>query len=108
MVARRALLVVVAVALFAGCSRTDEPSQGAAGPAEPRAVAVRTIARRPVPQILESVGTVRARKQSVLSSKIVAAVVAVHVRQRARAGKRTMSASWPVVQVELREMGVPP
>ncbi|MBI2202777.1 MAG: biotin/lipoyl-binding protein [Candidatus Rokubacteria bacterium] len=88
MVARRALLVVAAVALFAGCSRTDEPLQGAAAPAEPLAVSVKTIARRPVPRILESMGTVRARRQSVLSSKIVAAVVAVHVveGQRVRAG----------------------
>lgn len=88
MVPRRALLVVAAVALFAGCSRTDEPLQGAAAPAEPLAVSVKTIARRPVPQILESMGTVRARRQSVLSSKIVAAVVAVHVveGQRVRAG----------------------
>ncbi len=88
MVVRRALLVIAAVAFLAGCWRTDEPSQGSAAPVQPVAVAVTTVARRPVPRVLEPVGTVRARKQSVLSSRIVAAVVAVHVveGQRVRAG----------------------
>ncbi|MDR7455484.1 MAG: efflux RND transporter periplasmic adaptor subunit, partial [Armatimonadota bacterium] len=50
-------------------------------------VRVERIGRQPLAESIEPVGTVRARKQTVLSSRIVATVVAVHVveGQRVRA-----------------------
>jgi multidrug efflux pump subunit AcrA (membrane-fusion protein) len=101
---RHAWLATVMLLALLGCSRTEAPAPGPAEPAKAVAVAVRTIARRAVPQTLEPVGTVRARKQGVLSSKLVAAVVAVHVveGQRIRAGDLLVTLDNRDVQAQLR------
>jgi multidrug efflux pump subunit AcrA (membrane-fusion protein) len=64
-----------------GCERHDAAPGARATAAAPVAVGVETATPTVVPEALEAVGTVRSWKQSVLSSKIVAAVVAVHVRE---------------------------
>lgn len=82
-----AALLGVSVAV-AGCSEPKEPPR--AGPERPAVTGVRVerIGRQPLAESVEPVGTVRARRQTVLSSRIVATVVAVHVveGQRVRAG----------------------
>ncbi len=85
--ARRLLPLLVAAALGAGCSRNAETP--AAPPVAAARVALETVEPRAVADTVEAVGTVRSRQQSVLSSRIVAAVVAVHVRegQTVRAGQ---------------------
>lgn len=52
-------------------------------------LAVEAARSQALPQVVEAVGTVKSRAQSVLSSRIVAAVVAVHAREgdRVRAGQ---------------------
>lgn len=82
-----AALVVVWVAV-AGCSEQEEPPR--AEPKRPPVTGIRVeqAGRQAVAEAIEPVGTVRTRKQTVLSSKVVATVVAVHVveGQQVRAG----------------------
>jgi multidrug efflux pump subunit AcrA (membrane-fusion protein) len=76
-----AAVLTAAVLLTTACGRHDPGPAAAAAAAPAVRVPVETVAPAGVPETVEAVGTVRSTKQSVLSSKIVAAVVAVHVRE---------------------------
>jgi RND family efflux transporter MFP subunit len=69
--------------LAASCSGTQGPAQdGAAGQAHELSIA--TVRSAPVQDFYEAVGTVRSHTTSVLSSRIVGSVVAVHVQEGER------------------------
>lgn len=76
---RGASAALLALALIA-CSR-EEPRPGAHAPAPAAPVAVRVapVARARTPLTVETVGTIQSRARSVVSSRIVATVVAVRV-----------------------------
>lgn len=80
-------VVLGGLLLVAGCGRHEDVP--AASVMTPRPAAIETVAPATIPDLVEAVGTVRSRAQSVLSSKIVAAVVTVHARegQRVEAGQ---------------------
>jgi membrane fusion protein, multidrug efflux system len=73
------LAAVVLATLGLGCSRTEEPPKAPLARPAPLPVRVEAVSRRVVARSIEPVGTVRARTQTVLSSRIVAVVTAVHV-----------------------------
>ncbi|MBI1736683.1 MAG: efflux RND transporter periplasmic adaptor subunit [Candidatus Rokubacteria bacterium] len=102
---RGAAAALIALATLAGCSRAErdvatKPPQAPA----PQVVRVDAATLRAVPLVVEPVGTVRARAQSVLSSRIVAAVVGVHVRegQRVRAGDLVVTLDDRDLSADLR------
>ncbi len=74
--------------LLAACSGSETPPARTA-PAAAARVAVERVTPASIADTIEAVGTVRSLAQSVLSSKIVAVVVAVHAREgdRVRAGQ---------------------
>jgi multidrug efflux system membrane fusion protein len=79
------------ILLGAGCTQTETPhtpvehhAQMVAGTPVVTDVDVTTLALQTIPETLEAIGTVRARTQSVLSSRLVAQVVAVHVTEGER------------------------
>jgi multidrug efflux pump subunit AcrA (membrane-fusion protein) len=74
------LLLVSALATGACSGREPAPEPEAARPLV-GGVKTQVIGPRAVPDALEAVGTVRSVRQSVLSSKLVAAVTAVRVRE---------------------------
>jgi multidrug efflux pump subunit AcrA (membrane-fusion protein) len=90
---RRAVLVVAVTALLlAGCRSEDEAPAGRGAPlreaAPPAAVSVEPVRIETLADSIEAVGTVQSRRHTVLSSKVLAAVVAVHRHEgdRVRAG----------------------
>lgn len=92
------LLLGMALLLW-GCSKTEEPARREAPRPVVRGVAVETVGRRAVPAFVEAPGTVRSRQRSLLSSKIVATVVAVRVRE----GER-VTAGQVVVELDDRDI----
>jgi multidrug efflux pump subunit AcrA (membrane-fusion protein) len=96
--ARRLLpLLVAAAGLAAGCRGHAEAP--AAPPEAAARVALETVEPRVLADTVEAVGTVRSRQQSVLSSRIVAAVVAVHVREG-----ETVRAGQVLVELDDRDV----
>lgn len=90
---RRPLVALVATALLlGGCSAQEDRPNARSEPrreaAPPSPVTVAPVRLETLADAIEAVGTVQSRKQTVLSSKILAAVVAVHRREgdRVRAG----------------------
>lgn len=83
---RGAAAALLTLALIA-CSR-EEPRPGARAPAPsaPLAVRVAPVARASTPLTVEAVGTIQSRARSVVSSRIVATVVAVRVVEGQRVG----------------------
>ncbi|MBI4871957.1 MAG: efflux RND transporter periplasmic adaptor subunit [Candidatus Riflebacteria bacterium] len=83
------LIVLAAVAAGTGCGRRMET----AGHERPLPVVggvdTEVVALQAVAESFEAVGTVRSRKQTVVSARIVAPVMAVHVREgdRVKAGQ---------------------
>jgi multidrug efflux pump subunit AcrA (membrane-fusion protein) len=65
---------------LAGCAR-EQPPQETRAAAPPLRVTVEPVAPIAVEDTVDAVGTVRSRAQTVLSSRIVASVLAVHVRE---------------------------
>lgn len=86
---RRSLALIAGLLLVTGCSGKEEDTKGEVKRPVVRGVGVEVVRLQPLPEAVEAVGTVRSRKGSVLSSKIVASVVAVHVREgdRVKAGQ---------------------
>lgn len=80
---RMAGAIVVGVALAAGaaCSPKEEPRSGPAPAPTPIDVQVASVAARRMGRTIEPVGTVRARTQVVISARMVASVVGVHVSE---------------------------
>jgi multidrug efflux pump subunit AcrA (membrane-fusion protein) len=80
---RRMMLVVASLlasaGAVAGCAR-EQPRQETRA-AAPMRVTVEPVAPVTVEDTVDAVGTVRSRAQTVLSSRIVASVLAVHVRE---------------------------
>lgn len=83
------VLTIAAAVALAACSRTEPVDDRGRGKPSMARVHVETVEPHAVPDTIEAVGTVRSRQQSVLSAKIVAVVVAVHVREgdRVAAGR---------------------
>lgn len=81
--------LLASILLFVGCSRKEETPKAEGGRPVVTGVKVEAIELEMLDETLEAVGTVRSRKQSLLSSKIVASVVAVHGREgdRVKAGQ---------------------
>ena len=88
--------LLVSLAFMAGCTETETPSHSHQGAVQSttarplvRGVTVATIAWGTLPEVLEAVGTVRSRQPSVVSSQLVARVLAVHVNvgERVQAGQ---------------------
>jgi multidrug efflux pump subunit AcrA (membrane-fusion protein) len=100
----RALPLVAAVAFAFGCTAGDERPQPSASARAPVPVAVEVVESRDVREAVEAVGTVRSHKQSALSSRIVAVVRAVHVREgdRAAAGQTLVELDDRDVAAQLR------
>jgi multidrug efflux pump subunit AcrA (membrane-fusion protein) len=94
----RVLLLVAALVALAACSR-QEPVEPSAAPRPPARVRVEAVTPRTVAETVEAVGTVRSWKQSALSSRIVAVVRAVHVREGDRA-----AAGQALVELDDREV----
>lgn len=95
---RRALLAMAWLAV-AGCADGEERPRARPEPPLVRDVRVETVGRQSVPDRIEAVGTVRARTQTVLSSKIVATIVGVHVVEGQRVRARDL-----VVTLDDREL----
>lgn len=100
----RALTIVVLglAASIAACSKAHEASRAAGRP--PARVAVEQVAVQRVPDTVEAVGTVRSWKQTALSSRVVATVRAVSVREgdHVRAGQTLVELDDRDVLVQLR------
>lgn len=75
--------------LVVGCSRKEEAPKAEESRPVVAEVRAETVKLQPLPEVVEAVGTVRSRRQSVLSSRIVASIVAVHGREgdRVKAGQ---------------------
>ena len=84
-----ALMMASAAVALAACSRTEQPDDPARTKLPAARVQVEVAGLRVVPATVEAIGTVRSREQSLLSSRIVAAVRAVHARDgdRVRVGQ---------------------
>jgi multidrug efflux pump subunit AcrA (membrane-fusion protein) len=102
--------LLLALGMLAGCSEKKEPPRAEAERSPVAGVRVERAGRQIVAEMIEPVGTVRARKQTVLSSKIVATVIAVHVTegQRVSAGDLvvTLDDRDARAQVERAEAGL--
>jgi multidrug efflux pump subunit AcrA (membrane-fusion protein) len=70
-----------AILLVGGCSGREEKPKAEGERPVVTGVRIETIKPEMLDEMLEAVGTVRSQKQSVLSSKIVASVAAVHGRE---------------------------
>jgi multidrug efflux pump subunit AcrA (membrane-fusion protein) len=103
---RRAALLALAALVLAGCPGGEKPKGKAEAPAVP-GVKVQAAELRPIVETLEAVGTVRAERQSVLASKILARVTAVQAREgeRVRAGQLLVELDDKDVQAQLRQAG---
>jgi multidrug efflux pump subunit AcrA (membrane-fusion protein) len=102
---RTTLAGLLALAALAGCTRAEEPVAGGwQEPSAPHVARVEAASERVIPLVVEPIGTVRARTQAVLSSRIVASVVAVHVRegQRVRAGELVVTLDDRDLSADLR------
>ncbi len=97
--------------ILVSCGRKNEPMEK---PTTVQGVKIETIKLSPVEEAYEAVGTVRSKTTSVLSSKTVGNVVAVHVREgdRVRKGQllvatddRDGRAQLQKAQAGLREVG---
>lgn len=86
---RRSHAIIASLLLIAGCSQKEEAPKTDEKGAIVTGVKVETIGLQPFPEVIGASGTVQSRKQSVLSAKITASVVAVHVREgdRVKAGQ---------------------
>ena len=78
--ARRIAALLAMVAAVVGCSKPEEPLMSKAPPGGAR-VTVRPALGETVQAGVEAVGTVTSRRQTVLSSKVLARVVAVSRRE---------------------------
>lgn len=93
------LLAVAALSALSGCSREETPAAPSASARERLRVSVETVSMRDVAGTVEAVGTVRSYKQSALSSRIVALVRTVHVREGDR-----VAAGQPLIELDDREV----
>jgi membrane fusion protein, multidrug efflux system len=98
-----ALLSLAVAAGTLGCSAEDR-SAPAASVRRPVGVTVETVRRSEVDEAVEAVGTIRSRAQTALSSKIVATVRAVTVREgeHVRAGQSVVVLDDRDVQAQYR------
>ncbi|MFQ5846981.1 MAG: efflux RND transporter periplasmic adaptor subunit [Candidatus Methylomirabilales bacterium] len=78
---KQSLVFCMAMLLLGGCSNHEETSTVQGDRAVVRGVTIATIGVQPIAEVIEAVGTVRSTMRSVLSSKIVASVVAVSVEE---------------------------
>lgn len=78
------IALCLALAAGAACSRKEESPTGAPPAPAPIAVQVVPVVFRRVARTIEPVGTVRARTQVVISARMVASVVGVHVSEGQR------------------------
>ncbi|MGH8010040.1 MAG: efflux RND transporter periplasmic adaptor subunit, partial [Candidatus Binatia bacterium] len=82
-------LLLVSLLLAAACSGPSEPLTAEAKPAHTVRAQISTVRPQVIDETLEAVGTVQSLKRSLLSSKLVATIVAVHAAEgeRVRAGQ---------------------
>ncbi len=92
------LLVLAAWVAWAGCGNPSPEEPG--GPSTVVTTSLEEVQPRPSPIVQESVGTVRARLESTLSSQIVGRVLAVRVREGERVEK-----GQTLVQIEALDSG---
>ncbi|GBC83335.1 Toluene efflux pump periplasmic linker protein TtgG [bacterium HR10] len=98
-----AILLAAALTVTAACGKREE----AAADRTPAVVRARleTVAKTPIEDTYEAVGTVRSRTTSVLSAKIMGNVLAVFVREgdRVRSGQVLVQIDDRDVQAQLRK-----
>src|SRR4030042_3158524 len=75
----RIIVMILLVFLVIGCGRREEGT--AEKPTTIHGVMIETIKLSPVEENYEAVGTVRSKTPSILSSKTVGNILAVHVRE---------------------------
>ena len=79
-----AIALGITLAAGAACSRKEDSAAVAPPASAPVPVQVAPVASQRVPRTIEPVGTVRARTQVVISARVVAPVVGVHVSEGQR------------------------
>ena len=98
------ILAVWLVGLWAGCGMKKEEDPPAKIPTV-HGVKVEIVKSFPVEEVYEAVGTIRSKTTSVLSSRIMGSILAVHVREgdRVQAGQLLVEIDDREAAVQLRK-----
>jgi multidrug resistance efflux pump len=89
-------IVVLALASASSCAKKQEPAEISAEMVQ--GVKIETVAKQIVDQSYEAVGTVRAKNNSIVSSKVVGSIVAMKVREG-----DTVRAGQILIEIDSRE-----
>jgi RND family efflux transporter MFP subunit len=96
---RGAILALLIAAAF-GCGKKEPEVAPKAAPAVVNGATVAAVSEETVPEIIEAVGTVKAKNAAVVSSRIAGAVTLVQVKEGDRVGRGRL-----LVSIEAAEAG---
>lgn len=81
------LLLAGSLLITAGCGKKEKGDAARQTPPVARGITLESVTSMDIPDLMETVGTVRARNSAQISARISGAVTAVHVRVGDRVGK---------------------
>jgi RND family efflux transporter MFP subunit len=91
-------LAMVGILVAGGCSGREKGEGGAKSPPVVSGVKSEAAATASVPELLEAVGTVRARTTAQIAARLAGTVTAVHVREGDRVGAGRLLVSLSAVE----------